>query len=216
MSNTFNISVKPEIAAVSALVIDNQTEIATIRVTDLPALDTKIITLDTVADNIRNIDVPNIQTNIDANETKIDTIDGIVDAIKLKTDLLPQSFRGDFHTDYITTESATFVAVVNLTGSGILYALNLRLANAADTVELRVTIDGILLSVLSHTGDILDWHVQVIGSGGTMTLSSAKSGGNDWNNLNFEYSTSLKVEARRSAGTASHVVAALNYSIDTF
>lgn len=52
MSNTFNISVAPELAALSALVT----------------------IVDTVVDNIRGIDVPDIQTNIDANETKIDAI----------------------------------------------------------------------------------------------------------------------------------------------
>jgi len=52
MSNSFNISVIPEIAA----------------------LETKVDTVDTVVDAIRATDVPDIQTNIDANETKIDAI----------------------------------------------------------------------------------------------------------------------------------------------
>jgi len=91
MSNTFSISVKPEVAAVKAVVDANNVILADVHDTDLPAaktvidenkviladlhdtdipdLNTKITTLDTVADNIRNIDVPNIQANIDANGT---------------------------------------------------------------------------------------------------------------------------------------------------
>lgn len=50
MGNSFNISVAPEIAAVSALVT----------------------TVDTVVDLIRSADVPNIQTNIDAVDTIVE------------------------------------------------------------------------------------------------------------------------------------------------
>jgi len=96
MSNSFNISVKPEIAAavvkIDAIktVIDdihntdllNVTNIVTtsyaavldIHDTDLPAAVVKIDANKAVVDAIRATDVPNIQTNIDANETKIDLI----------------------------------------------------------------------------------------------------------------------------------------------
>lgn len=66
MSNSFNISVKPEIAAA---------------VVKIDANKTAIIANKTVIDLVHGTDVPNIQTNINANETKIDTIAGIVDDI---------------------------------------------------------------------------------------------------------------------------------------
>lgn len=96
MSNSFNISVKPEIAAVKADTADIRsdvtaihdtnlpavksdtgdirTDVTAIHDTDLPAAVTKIDANKSVVDLIRGTDVPNIQTNIDANETKIDAI----------------------------------------------------------------------------------------------------------------------------------------------
>lgn len=58
MSNSFSISVAPEIAALS----------------------TKVDTIDTVVDAIRAVDVGAIQANINANETKIDANKGVIDA----------------------------------------------------------------------------------------------------------------------------------------
>ena len=184
MGNSFNISVKPEIAAVKAVVdansvilvdvhntdlpaavtkidanktvIDeNKVILADLHDTDIPALNTKLITVDAVVDNIRNIDVSNIQTNIDANETKIDTIDGIVDAIKTKTDATPQNVRGTVLSGRLLTTSAAFVDVINLTGHGILYNLYAGLSNVGDTIELHVIIDGKTSNVFTFTGSLI-------------------------------------------------------------
>lgn len=59
MGNSFNTSLAPEIAA----------------------LDAKVVIVDSVADAIRATDVPNIQTNINANETKIDANKAVIDNI---------------------------------------------------------------------------------------------------------------------------------------
>lgn len=88
MSNFFGISDKPEIAAAvvkidanKTVIDENKVILADLHDTDLPAINTKLTTLDTVADNIRNIDVPNIQTNINTNETKIDANKTVIDNI---------------------------------------------------------------------------------------------------------------------------------------
>ncbi len=96
MSNSFNISDKPEIAANLVQILSNSSALATIQITDLPAIVneinanqvfieaiidthlpgiiTEIDANETKIDLIRGTDVVNIQTNIDANETKIDAI----------------------------------------------------------------------------------------------------------------------------------------------
>jgi len=130
MSNSFNISVAPEIAAVSAL----------------------ILVVDTVVDNIRATDVPNIQTNIDANETKIDANKTVVDAIQAKTDLIPQDFRGTLKSYGITTVSTSFVDVANITGkSGKILFVHLS-GHSTGEAQIRMTIDGTVWAVYSLAG----------------------------------------------------------------
>ena len=74
MSNSFFISLQPDISILSGKIDDNKTVIDDIHDTDLPAAQT-------VVDSIRSTDVPAIQTNIDANETKIDSVSSVVDNI---------------------------------------------------------------------------------------------------------------------------------------
>jgi len=88
MSNSFNISVKPEIAAAvvkidanKTVIDENKVILVDIEGTDLPAAVTKIDDNKTEIDAIRSTDVPNIQTNIDANETKIDANTNTLQAV---------------------------------------------------------------------------------------------------------------------------------------
>jgi len=74
MSNSFFLSLLPNISALSDKIDDNKTVIDDIHDTDLPAAKT-------VVDSIRSTDVPNIQTNIDVNETKIDSVKTVVDNV---------------------------------------------------------------------------------------------------------------------------------------
>lgn len=165
MSNTFNISVAPEIAALEAKVdiVDTEvdairatdipgidakvdivdTEVDSIRATDIPGIDTKITIIDTVVDQIRDIDVPNIQTNIDANETKIDIVDTVADAIQLKTDALPQLVRGGFTFTTGRIIGTTLTLILDLTGSGVLRFLSYNVLTAINGIKIRVLIDGV-------------------------------------------------------------------------
>ena len=181
MSNSFNISVHPEIAA----------------------LDAKIDIVDTVVDAIRATDVP-------ALDAKIDTIDTVVDAIKVKTDLLPQNFRGAFNLYHQTTTSGTLVDVCNITGSGVLNQLAFACGNSADTIEVIVTIDGISCTAgsLTHTGDITfhyAYFADVTEPDTYFQLNHDAHPTLYYRQLSIEFHTSLLIQFRRSAGTNSPV-----------
>ena len=219
MSNSFNISVKPEIAALEAKVDIIDTEVDTIRATDLPGIDTKVDTIDTVVDAVRATDVPNIQTDIAANETKIDAIDTVVDAVKLKTDLLPQNVRGAFYSRFIQTTSGTYVDIVNLTGHGILLKITLNVLNLNDTASVLVTIDGNALPEITHTGDVL--HMNAYPEQGNVPNNSClwtleDCTGANANLINLEFNTSLLVQIKRSAGANNEVHSAVMCIIDAF
>ena len=219
MSNSFNISVAPEIAALEAKVDIIDTEVDTIRSTDIPGVVTEVDANETKIDLIRSTDVPNIQTNIDANETKIDTIDGIVDTIKLKTDSLPQTVRGVLTINAVTTLSSSFINVLNINGQGQLAYLWVYCSNGSDTLELKMTLDGVLSNVVSHTGDIIHQAlffsaINPIFTELDIDLSPVSTGLSNIININF--AVSLLIEIRRSAGTVSSIVSKAAYSLDTF
>ncbi len=176
MSNSFSISVKPEIAALEAkvdivdTVVDlirgtdvvaltnaiaaNNTILADLHDTDIPALDTKLTTLDTVVDNIRNIDVSNIQTNIIANNTILaDLHDTDIPAINTLASALPTSNRATLLVDETQCTSATYINLVNITGSGKLILMRYTATVAAD-VLIKITIDGIVSTEFSDAEEV--------------------------------------------------------------
>ena len=211
MSNSFNISVKPEIAA----------------------LETKIDTVDTVVDNIRSTDVPNIQTNINVNETKIDiidaivdyiqatdlptimtavtTVDSVVDAIKLKTDATPQIVRGSIAYDNLSTSNSSYQDVTNITGQGKLHTLIGRCGDAADTIQILLTIDAYSFAAWTFTGDAL-YHCLTIGEANNLYLIT----NNLRRQINLEFDTSLRIQVRRSGGVAANVECMAYYLLDDF
>lgn len=212
MSNSFNISVIPEIAAVDAKIDIIDTIVDDIRDVDLPAHDTKLTTVDTVVDNIRNIDVPNIQTNIDANETKIDIIDGIADAIKLQTDKIPQKIRGHYSYYYISTASTSLITVASVTGQGRLSYLGGYIGDDATTAEIVLTLDGILFNAFSHlsTGPAEIFYV------GYSPYSGASP--SLWLTTNItpillDFDTSCLIQGRRSTGTGD-IVFCSTFAVD--
>lgn len=97
MSNSFNISVKPEIAAAVIKIDANKAVIDNIHDVDLPAAKTVIDSNKTVIDNIHDTDLPAAVVKIDANKsvidnihdtdlpavnTKVTTVDTVVDLIR--------------------------------------------------------------------------------------------------------------------------------------
>ncbi len=236
MANTFNISVAPEIAALeakinivdtvvdlirgtdvvnlSSAIANNSTAIGLIRTEDVVALDSKLTIIDTVADNIRNIDVPNIQANIDSNETKIDTLDTVADAIKLKTDLIPQNVRGEFIHRIHGHSSTDYTDSINITGHGKLLYISIHSINTVD-MDLLITIDGTAFNVLSAVGDdsyhpvILDQSL----AGLNLQYITAADARNTL--LNIEFDTTLLIQTKRT-GDAGTVTVQIIYQLDDF
>lgn len=74
MSNSFNISVKPEIAAVKAVVDANSVILVDVHDTDLPAVKTDTADIRTDATVIRDTDLPAAVTAIGTNLSKLNNI----------------------------------------------------------------------------------------------------------------------------------------------
>ncbi len=197
MSNSFNISVAPEIAALSTLVT----------------------TVDTVVDLIRGTDVPNIQTNINANETKIDTIDGIVDAIKLKTDTIPQNVRGTLTCVNDTTVLNTWVEILNISGQGILAHIAVNITDASNTISCVLTIDGVVSNTFSHTGDTVTQMLLLSHSYSTsaalfLSKYDKSLNMNFFNHIHFDTSLVFKIALTLTdTGSAN---ATISYLLDNF
>lgn len=248
MSNSFNISSAVEIAALDAKVVLVDAVVDAIRATDIPALDAKLVIVDTVVDAIHLTDVFDIQTNInvneskidtlntnvgsiistylpgiitevDANETKIDTIDGIVDAIKTKTDAMPQNVRGKWYTAQLSTQSGTFVELLNVSGHGRLDLLTVKCVNAGDTLEYIVTLDGVPFDTMSHGTVDTNFNASptcVHASGVTKKIVDYLDAGDNDYRFNLEFESSLVITLRRSAGANDDVCAKVYYTLDSF
>ncbi|MBA7523131.1 hypothetical protein ES705_15254 [subsurface metagenome] len=149
---------------------------------------------------------------------EVDSILDKVIAIKAKTDLTPQNVRGKFHTAFFSTTSNTFVEALNITGHGKLLFLAFRVINLADTVEIRLTTDGFEWLLIFHTGDIVYQNIlpdcNLLVEGAFLKLVPEPQP----QPLLFdvEFSTSLLIELRRSAGTAESVVCKAYYQLDEF
>jgi len=236
MSNSFNISVKPEIAAVKTVVDANSVILVDVHNTDLPAAKTvidenKVILVDvhdtdlpaakTVIDSnasnighIRNTAIPNVITEIDANETKIDDNKAILDLIQAKTDTIPQKFRGHFTLTALNTTSASWVDVINITGQGTLIGLCILCNYADDTVEASVLIDGVASVTVTHTGDTIP-QVLVPAQHYAETYNFVKLTDpvGQLTSFNVEFDTNLRVYLKRSAGTSGIVSCGVQYSV---
>ena len=197
MSNSFNISVAAEIAA----------------------LDAKIDIIDTEVDSIRSADIPGVDTKIDTIDTEVGVIDGIVDAIKTKTDDIPQLVRGHFTLYAARTASGTYVDVCNITGSGNLAFIAVACCDAGDTLDLKITVDSVASAGVTHTGDLVSMNVFFYGgSDGAVTFyfNLIPSSGLAVPTLNINFDTSLLIQIKRSAGAGSDVFAQAGVSLDSF
>ncbi len=225
MSNSFDINVKPEIAAVAAdiaanlvQILSNASALATIQVTDLPAIDALIDILDTNIDAIIDNHIPGTNAKVDVNLAAIDVIDGIVDAIKIKTDATPQCVRGQCLFARLSTSNSEFQEVLNSTGQGKLTALAAHCFEDADTLEVRITIDGVTWELFSHTGDtiyqaIVPYIEPTVAGGHIVGIPVPQT---EPRLFDIEFNTSLLIEVRRSAGTAGSVDCKVYYTLDAF
>ncbi len=241
MSNSFNISVKPEIAAVKVDTADIRADVTVIHDTDIPAIKTDtgfirtdlashraddmaalgdmLTTIDTEVGLIHTSDLPDIDGKIDAIDTEVGVIDGIADAIKLKTDNIQQNVRGDYTLFYATSDSIVEVEVCNITGHGKLNYVWGRCANAADTVSIVIYLDGIPSRELIHTGDTLIQMIILSDNYNVETFFQTHFVPHDEATqylMYLEFATSCQITVRRSAGTTDLVHCKACVSIDPF
>ncbi|MBA7522311.1 hypothetical protein ES705_14429 [subsurface metagenome] len=219
MGNSFNISVKPEIAALEAKIDIIDTEVDAIRATDLPAIDVLIDTIDTEVDAIRATDLPAIDVLIDTIDTEVGVIDGIVDAIKIKTDATPQNVRGHFTRYFAVEPSITFSDVCNITGHGILNWIILKPTVSTDTLEMRITIDGIVSQPIDIT-DAATFHIVKFADQSLLTtdfhFKFVEALSAEAENQHIEFDTSFRVEHRISAGSDGQSQVNVCVSLDAF
>ncbi|GAI69358.1 unnamed protein product [marine sediment metagenome] len=149
---------------------------------------------------------------------EIDSILTDVVAIKAKTALIPQNVRGKFYTAWFSTSSNTFVEALNVTGHGKILLLAFKVLNVGDTVEIRLTTDGFEWYLIFHTGDTVYQNIlpdcNLILAGAMLKLIPEPQP----QSLAFdvEFSSSLKIELRRSAGTFDAVACKVYYQLDEF
>lgn len=115
---------------------------------------------------------PASETNVDANETKIDIIDGVVDAIKVKTDQL--NFTGTDVKATLDSEQVTVATNNDKTGYGLandaitsakfdeVSAFPLKSADTGSTKIARTGADNDTLETLSDQMDTIDTNVDSI------------------------------------------------------
>jgi len=194
MSNSFNISVKPEIAAVKTVVDANSVILVDVHDTDLPA----------------------VVAEIDDNETKIDGIVTVTDAIKLKSDLLPTNIRGKLYLVRPTTTGDTFVDAVSVSGHGKLIAVAISGSAAGTNVELKITLDGTALPEITHTGDTTHQHIIPIPdiAGVSNALFPLPAPAGETRLFDLEFNATLLVQFRLPSGGGTAYCKVI-YTLDT-
>lgn len=218
MSNSFNISDKPEIAANLVQILSNASALATIQITTLPDISTQNTDIKSVVDAIADPQLPDILTAVGANETKIDENKAVIDAILEDTAALPQNVRGKWYTSSYIGADSDFQTVINITGQGKLLTLAIIVLIDSDTVEVRLTVNGDVWNVVSHTGDTIWQSVYIISTTNPemMYKQATVVPLTEMRLFGLEFSDSLLIEARRSAGVSSNVKCKVQYLLDDF
>ncbi len=143
MSNSFNLSVKPEIAAVAAdiaaaiiTIRNNSSGFATGITTVLGNIATQNTDIKSVVDAIADPQLPAILTAIGDNETKIDSIIAV-----------PHPGQSAPKMVSLETTSTSFVDLINIAdGSGFLTGLYFwGLREATEYLYIKITIDGVVI-----------------------------------------------------------------------
>ncbi|MQY80504.1 MAG: hypothetical protein GH151_15185 [Bacteroidetes bacterium] len=218
MSNSFNISVIPEIAALEAKIDTIDTVVDNIRAVDVVNLSSAIANNAVDIGVIHNTDIPDLSTIVTNIGVAVVAIDTVVDDIQAKTDTIPQKIRGTMKTAHLSTTSAAYVEVLNVTGQGILYGISVNVADAADKIRFKITIDGIA-SEGTHTGDTdINSLVSCITSAsGDFYFNPVAFIQTDMSGtFYFSFSTSLLIEIKRDTGTANNVLCSVWYAEDEF
>ncbi|MBA7609462.1 hypothetical protein ES703_16653 [subsurface metagenome] len=238
MSNTFNISVKPEIAAAVAKIDAIKADTGPIRldVTDihdsyLPAVITDTGAIRNDMNDVHDTMLPDVIANTNALrndvtdihdteipfiKTKTISILNRANAIKAKTDLFPQNVRGRFLKTLFSTSESAFQTALEVTGHGHIYFMNVRCAHGDDTLEFRLTIDGLVFELLEHTGDNNFISLTPYQELSTLYLQKGDASADDRYKFDLSFDRTLLLELRRSAGTTGTVAVGIVYAVDDF
>lgn len=214
MSNSFNIDVKPEISANLVQILSNASALATIQITDLPKIVDEIDANQVFIEAIIDTQLPNIATQNTNIKSVVDANKTAVDAILEDTAALPQNVRGKFKEAFLSTESGTAVDVLNVTGQGKLCMLSARCYDSADTLQVRLVIDG-LDDWETHTGDVLDMSI-ILKPYSAYAIQLIPESDVRNKIINLEFDTSLHITIHRSAGSAGNVSCSVYYTLDAF
>lgn len=190
MSNSFNISDAPLIAAVQAVVDANSVILIDVHDVDLP---------DAIA--------------------RINTVDAVADAIKLKTDAMPQKVRGKWHMSYLSTDSNTYVDVVNVSGQGKLYQVRFKVLNTTTSIIIQLTLDGTDWDEFTYVGSNNEFHLGPSASTpetNVNTLRGIAILATNFPYFNFEFETSLRIQIKRGAAESANVALKAHYAVDDF
>jgi len=212
MSNSFNISVAPEIAAVSALVSANGVIIADIHDTDLPAAQTVIDANAVIIADIHDTDLPAAEVKIDTSITDIAAVKTVVDAVQVKTDAMPQIVRSKWFGAYLSTGNDTWTTVVSVSGSGILYGIN-ETHTGGESCEIRLTLDGVTWTACIDTTGMQFIMPKFTNISGNDLISSVNPA---VEHFRFEFWQDMLVEIRVTPAESAAVNAKVHYSVDQF
>ncbi len=212
MSNSFNISVKPEIAAVKVDTADIRSDVTAIHDTALPAIDVLIDTIDTEVDAIRAADLPALDALIDTNLSAINSI----------------PIRGETQFYYWGGTNDYFTDVVNVAGTGKLIQIQLYVQIDGDGIDLQLTIDGnsYLTALATNLNllfanspanvmleqDMTGATIDNLNFRGIKAVPSVSDG--SFNQLGIEFNSTLRVEVRRNPATAGFVSCKTHYILD--
>lgn len=150
-----------DVPAIQTNVNDNETLLNALGViitdihdVDLAGVTTIVTQTGLILTDIHDTDLPAVVDEINDNETKIDTVitdigvvDGVVDAIRATdittiTDAITaKKIRGQFKKAYLSTASESLVEVLNISGSGILFLIEVK--TITEMGVFKVTIDGV-------------------------------------------------------------------------
>lgn len=193
MSNSFNIDVKPEIAANLVKILSNATALGTIATlsTDIKA-----------------------KTDIIGATVALET-DGNISDIKAKTEKIPQKVRGHMTRAWITTNSTEFVDLLNITGQGKIWKLDFSVVDVGDNLEIKITVDGLWFTTFAYEGaKLVDFHC-LAPKPVSLNQPTVQISDDIPFIFNLEFDTSLKIEVRSTAGENNKTFGC-TYSLDNF
>jgi hypothetical protein len=108
---------------------------------------------------------------------------------------ITNNLKSAFKKVYVNTTSATFVSVLNISGSGILYAI--QTVYVVDVGEIKITIDGVSqIFTMDSAGKFITRDMLNFTAGNLFLMTSVTY----TDAINIEFKSNLKIEMKALAG----------------